>query len=940
MKTASLLLLVLTTILVSNSKAADAPVFISNTKQLTFDGSRAGEGYFSADGKKLIYQSERDPKNPFYQIFLMDLKTGESKLLSPGFGSTTCSWVHPDNNKVLFSSTHLDKAWKKKAENEFRDRKSGQKKKYSWSFDDTYEIFEKNLKTGALTALTKTKGYDAEASYSPDGKWIAFASDRKAYTEKLSEEEKKLFSQDPSYMMDIFIMKEDGSNIRQLTNVRGYDGGPFFSADGKKITWRRFSPNGQSAEIYTMNVDGTNQKQITKMGAMSWAPFFHPSGDYIVFTTNILGYSNFELYMVDSEGLKEPVRVTDLADFDGLPTFSPDGHKISWTHRDAKGESQIYIADWDDILARQTLGLEKAAPRLADDQIKSEDVKQWIYYLASDKLKGRRTGSPEEDEYTGKISKIFKDLGFELIPSEFEFTSGVKLGDRNLAKAVINKESLDLKLNRDFMPLSFSKNGRTKNAPLIFAGYGIKAPATATQKEYDSFKDIDVRDKWVLILRDIPENVPNPRRIYFNVYSRINNKAMIARNLGAAGVILVSGSQYKTAKLPALKFDGSAGDVGIPVIQVTNEIADKLLKPSGKKLFDLQKDLDDEKMLSVEVKETEIVAHVDLIAQRAKGRNVLAKLSVPNAKSTILIGAHGDALGFGQDGNSLARGEEKDRIHYGADDNASGVAAVMELAGSFAALKKEKKLKSNLIFGIWSGEEIGILGSSAFLNQHPKLKLDAYVNLDMVGRLKDKLNVQGIGSGTGWKSQIEKVAAKNNLDLSLQEDPYLPSDAMAFYLKGYPTVMMFTGAHSEYHTPRDTANLINYEGVVKVANLVQDLTMNLGASDKFPIKYVKVEGSRGQQQRRSFRIYLGTIPDYAQDGIKGVKISGTSKDSPAEKAGLKTGDIILELAGQKIENLYDYVYCLQAIKPNQQTTVKVNRSGQIRELEILPVLKE
>jgi len=158
-------------------------------------------------------------------------------------------------------------------------------------------------------------------------------------------------------MMDIFIMNADGSNVKRLTDIKGYDGGPFFSADGKKITWRRFAPNGQSAEIMTMNIDGSEQKQVTHLKAMSWAPYFHPSGDYLIFTTNKLGFSNFELYIVDTDGKRDPVRVSYIPDFDGLPVFSPDGKQLSWTHRNEKGESQIYISDWNDKKARELLGL-------------------------------------------------------------------------------------------------------------------------------------------------------------------------------------------------------------------------------------------------------------------------------------------------------------------------------------------------------------------------------------------------------------------------------------------------------------------------------------------------------------------------------------------------------------------------------------------------------
>ncbi len=321
---------------------------LSRGRKLTFAGKRSGEGYFSADGKKLIYQSERLPENPFYQIYVLDLVTGETDLVSTGSGKTTCSWLHPVEEKALFASSHEDPAAKDKQKAELEFRESGKARKYSWDYDDWYDIFEKDLKSGNLRNLTNARGYDAEGCYSPDGKLIVFASNREAYERDLSEDEKKILERDKSYFSEIFLMNSDGSNLRRLTNVAGYDGGPFFNADGTQICWRRFSENGHQAEIYVMNVDGSEQRKITNLGKMSWAPFFHPSGKYLIFSTNVHGFQNFELYLVDAKGAKEPARVTFTDGFDGLPCFSPDGKSLSWTsNRGAAKQSQIHLAGWN-----------------------------------------------------------------------------------------------------------------------------------------------------------------------------------------------------------------------------------------------------------------------------------------------------------------------------------------------------------------------------------------------------------------------------------------------------------------------------------------------------------------------------------------------------------------------------------------------------------------
>lgn len=271
-----------------DAEVADESRFLGNTRQLTFAGTRAGEGYFSADGTRMIFQSEREAGNPFFQIYLLDLETGDTERISPGQGKTTCAWIHPDGEHVLYASTQDDAEAVKKQEAELADRKAGTIKRYAWDYDEAYDIFEASTGGGDYKNLTRTRGYDAEGSYSPDGKRIAFASNRHAYTETLSDEDKEAFARNKSHLMEIYIMDADGGNVKRLTTSAGYDGGPFFSPDGKRICWRRFNVEGDQAEIYTMNIDGSDERQITKLGAMSWAPFYHPSGEYLIFATNLI----------------------------------------------------------------------------------------------------------------------------------------------------------------------------------------------------------------------------------------------------------------------------------------------------------------------------------------------------------------------------------------------------------------------------------------------------------------------------------------------------------------------------------------------------------------------------------------------------------------------------------------------------------------------------
>jgi len=333
--------------------------FLSNTQQLITESLRSGEGYFSADGSRFIFQSEVPGDNPFYQIYVRDLATGATNRVSPGIGLTTCSWIHPTLDRVMFSSTHEDPDALNKQAEEIRIRESGVERPYGWDYDRHYEIYQADADGSNIINLTNSDGYDAEGSYSSDGSKILFASNREAYSRTLTQAEQKLFDDDSSYFMDLFVMDADGSNVKQLTNSPGYDGGPFFSPDNSEVVWRRFNPDGNSAEIWTMDIDGGNQRQLTSDAMVAWGPYYHPSGDYIIYSSNVLGHANFELFLIDAEGTNTPVRVTNTDGTDILPVFSPDGSRLAWsTTRTPNGTSQIHMGDWNHGRALELLGLD------------------------------------------------------------------------------------------------------------------------------------------------------------------------------------------------------------------------------------------------------------------------------------------------------------------------------------------------------------------------------------------------------------------------------------------------------------------------------------------------------------------------------------------------------------------------------------------------------
>ena len=963
-------------------------LLVTGARQVTFEGRRAGEGYFSADGSQMVFQSERESGNPFFQIYVMDLETGDIERVSPGHGKTTCAWIHPNGNQVLFASTHEDPDARKKQADEIKLRESGKERRYAWDYDEHFDIFVYDRQTDKSANMTKTKGYDAEGSWSPDGRLIAFASNRQAYGGELTDDEQEAFKHDAAYMNEIYVMNADGSDVQRLTDAPGYDGGPFFSPNGRRICWRRFTPNGAIAEIMTMNVDGSDQGQLTRLGAMSWAPFYHPSGEYLIFTTNRHGFANFELYMIDAQGKSTPVRVTHTKGFDGLPVFTPDGKRLAWTtNRTASGRSQIFVADWNHEKAREVLGLGAAQAdddtQVADalqaatassqkttSDFSPEDIMRHVDYLCRPELEGRLTGTKGEQLATAYVAAYLDNLGLEPAGDEdgwfqkFEFTSGVALGEKNKLQWGDKQHEV----GKQWTPVSFSAIGQAEAAPVVFAGYGIVAPEEDGKDGYDSFVHLDVSDKWVLVFRYMPDQISAERRQQLARYSSLRYKAMLARDKGARGLILVSGPNSKVKQqLVRLRFDGSLAGTSVPVISVTDDLAQEWLDQNDKKLKDLQDKLDTgEPMMGFGLEDIQLSASIDVRQVKRTGRNALGRLRSGDRPSdqVVIVGAHVDHLGKGPSGSSLARDDETEAIHYGADDNASGVAAMLEVAEYLAGQKAsgKLKLKRDILFAAWSGEELGLIGSSHFAKTfkpkptpahgahhgaHGAPKDDdslypaiaACLNMDMVGRLDKKLILQGIGSSSIWRGEIERRNAPVGLPIGLQEDSYLPTDASTFFMRGVPILSAFTGSHSEYHTPRDTPEKLNYEGAAKISRLMALLARSLAMRDT-PPDYAAQAGPKKGARRANLRAYLGTIPDYAEADVKGLKLSGVAKNGPAEKAGVRSGDLVVELAGKKIENIYDYTYAIEALKIGQPIKIVVQRKDRRITFEVVPGSRE
>jgi hypothetical protein len=427
----------------------------------------------------------------------------------------------------------------------------------------------------------------------------------------------------------------------------------------------------------------------------------------------------------------------------------------------------------------------------------------------------------------------------------------------------------------------------------------------------------------------------------------------MARDKGARGLILVSGpsSQVQDQLIP-LAAEAGAGGGSLPAISLTDAAAAGLFSAAGSDLAQAQAGLDGgEPRPGFALPGVRVSADIRLTKQESSDRNVLGRLYAGDGPgdSLIVVGAHVDHIGRGRQMDSRDEDAEAGKVHPGADDNASGVAALLEIAEQLKNRKDagELDLKHDILFAAWTGEELGRLGSGHFVKAFAAAHGDtglaprvlAYLNLDMVGRLDESLYVQAVGSSSVWKSELERRNAPVGLPLRLQDDSYLPTDTMSFYLQGVPVLTFFTGTHADYNTSRDTADRLNYDGLREIARLMELLTRGLAMREEAP-DYLAQAKPRTDASRANLRAYLGTIPDYAESDVEGVVINGVAKGGPAERGGMQTGDVIVEVAGQAVENIYDYTYALNALKVGQAVTVKVLRGGTQTELEVTPASRE
>jgi len=585
----------------------------------------------------------------------------------------------------------------------------------------------------------------------------------------------------------------------------------------------------------------------------------------------------------------------------------------------------------------------QAQNKIHNPEITSEEIKQIIYFLASDSMKGRFTGSPEEHKVGDYIKNEFQLYGLKPVFNgkwyqEFPFIEKVELTKNNSINLIIKGINKNLIVNKDFTTAPFSGKGKA-SGEIIYAGYGISAP----KLNYDDYDKLDVKGKIVLVMTNNPEH--DSSRSEFDRYSSYRTKATTAKEKGAAGIIFVNGYSPKNDEDPLIKlhYDGAPGIADFPALQIKRKIADELFKSRKLDFSVLQKNIDiNKKPNSFILKNVKVSLETEAKEISNKGHNVagLIEGSDPVLKNEyIVIGAHYDHLGIDQLLEaSMYKGKEK-LIHHGADDNASGTTGVLEISEKLAAIRSQ--LKRSIIFVAFSGEELGILGSTYFVNNPPiELKnIVAMLNMDMIGRLNNDnaLTVIGAGTSSKWKDLLNEKN-KYGFKLAFSDGGLGGSDHQSFSNKGIPVLFFFTGMHSDYHKPSDTPDKINTSGEEKVAKYVLDIAL---AIDDFATRpdYVKIDepSNKGKGSTRA-KVSVGTVPEFGYNGA-GYKISGVTEGGPASKAGMLPGDIIIKFGTKTIGNIYDFMYAIGDYKAGDKVNVTVLREGKEVQLMVELVSK-
>jgi hypothetical protein len=551
--------------------------------------------------------------------------------------------------------------------------------------------------------------------------------------------------------------------------------------------------------------------------------------------------------------------------------------------------------------------------------------------MSSDELKGRYPGTEEDEILSSYITSQYKQAGLILFEKHglqsFDIVTDIVAGPSN--RFVSGDQNFELDL--DFRPLSFSHSAEV-DAGLLFCGYGYQVDEE--ELRWDDYGSVDVKDKWVMILRGVPGSQDGTSP-YLN-YSEDRSKALLASDQGAAGVILVSGNALDPEDA-LIELSGKQHPLSIPVVHLTRTAADRILLAAGKdSIAVLERKLSEELLpLSFDA-ETMLSIAVDLQPKKMETSNTIATLkgSDPSLRNEyVVIGAHHDHLGMGGEGTS-SRAPDTVAVHYGADDNASGVAGVIEISEFMVSRSPAR----SMLFTTFGAEEMGLVGSKYF-TENPPIDLSdvqVMINLDMIGRLNEQrqLQIGGIGTSPAFQSLLDSINQAYQFSMKYSNEGFGPSDHAAFYAEDIPVLFVSTGAHPDYHTPLDQVGAINLEGAAEVIQYISEVAEAL-ANKKERLAFQEAGPKvRGSSRGRRGGITLGLMPDVTYDGNDGMPVMFVTEGKPAAVGGIQKGDAIVAIEGLSVGNVYDYMSRLGSLKEGMDIVVSVRRGDDLVDLVV------
>ncbi len=583
---------------------------------------------------------------------------------------------------------------------------------------------------------------------------------------------------------------------------------------------------------------------------------------------------------------------------------------------------------------------------LSDEAIKSiERINQIGSYLSSDGLEGRFIGSEGNFKAGEFIIDYFREIGLKpfnnSFKNEFLYSAGLSLDQSSFVsfKYTVQKPGLPPEMwktlerrwtaGTDWLPVGFSSDGEV-SGPLVFAGYGV----TAKEINYDDYEGIDVKGKIVIVFVDSAEHLPKQER--FIPYSTRRYKAQNAKEHGAAAIIFIKTQSDSANVFQPLSHDPNK-NLGIIAIQA-NRTQIATFFPKNLNLYPVEMEMNQtKKPKSFEIPHTSVTINVKTNTIEKTVFNVMGYVpgtDPSKANEYLVVGAHFDHIGWGEY-NSKYKGRQK-MIHNGADDNASGVSGLIELAVRIS----EKPLRRPVFFVAFNGEEIGQIGSEKFIQTSPVSvdKLIFMMNLDMIGRLKDnKINIFGYATADYFPNMIDSLAALDSINVLRSADGYGPSDHSSFYGKNIPVLFLFTGVHLDYHTPYDDWDKINVQGILKVMRFSEAILRSIGDAETRPVfrKVIQDRGASYQPTERGYpRAWFGIIPAF-EDNEAGLKVNGLTPGSPAEKYGIKAEDILTAINSENINNLGDFNAILGKYSPGEEINVTILREGKKMNIKLV-----